>query len=54
MKRLMDERYPVYAGADITIESLEGPHDAVVEQVVEKLERFHEEHAGETHAGAHE
>lgn len=54
MKRLMDERYPVYAGADITIESLEGPHDAVVEQVVEKLERFREERAGETHAGAHE
>lgn len=40
MKRLMDQRYPVYAGADITIESLEGPHDAVVEQVIEKLERF--------------
>ena len=53
MKRLMDERYPVYAGADITIESLEGPHDAVVEQVVEELERFREEHAGEAHAGAH-
>lgn len=54
MKRLIDERYPVYAGADITIESLEGPHDAVVELVVERLARFHEEHAGEAHAGAHE
>lgn len=54
MKRLMDERYPVYAGADITIESLEGPHDAVVEQVVEKLERFREEHADEAHAGVRE
>jgi len=54
MKRLMDERYPVYAGADITIESLEGPHDAVVEQVVEKLERFRKEHADEAHAGVRE
>lgn len=54
MKRLIDERYPVYAGADITIESLEGPLDAVVEQVVEELERFHEDRAGRPHAGARE
>ncbi len=46
MKRLIDERYPVYAGADITIDTLEGPHDAVVECIVESLEDFRAEHAG--------
>ncbi|HCX69120.1 shikimate kinase [Parvibaculum sp.] len=49
MKRLMDQRYPVYAGADITIESLEGPHDAVVEQIIEKLDLFRANHAGPSH-----
>lgn len=45
MKRLIDERYPVYAGADITIDTLEGPHDTVVECIVESLEDFRTEHA---------
>ncbi|WP_421865499.1 shikimate kinase [Parvibaculum sp.] len=49
MKRLMDQRYPVYAEADITIESLEGPHDAVVEQVIEKLDLFRANQAGVSH-----
>lgn len=49
MKRLMDQRYPVYAEADITIESLEGPHDAVVEQVIEKLDFFRANQAGVSH-----
>ena len=35
MQRLMDERYPVYAGADITIESRNVPHDIIVEEIVE-------------------
>ena len=34
MQRLMDERYPVYAGADITIESRNVPHDIIVEEIV--------------------
>ncbi|HAC57924.1 MAG: shikimate kinase [Parvibaculum sp.] len=54
MKRLMDQRYPVYAEADITIESLEGPHDAVVDEVMEKLTRFRAEHAAEANAGGRE
>jgi len=37
MRRLMEERYPVYATADITVQSQEGPHDAVVAQIVEAL-----------------
>ena len=38
MERLMAERYPVYAEADITVESVDGPHDATVKRVIEALE----------------
>ena len=37
MKRLIDERYPIYATADLSIESKEGPHDAVVDEIVHAL-----------------
>ena len=37
MARLMSERYPVYAEADICIDSNAGMHDAVVEQIVAAL-----------------
>ncbi len=37
LKNLMEERYPVYAGADIVIETGEGPPDEVVEVVIERL-----------------
>lgn len=37
MKRLIDERYPIYASADLTIDSKEGPHDAVVDEIVHAL-----------------
>lgn len=47
MKRLIDERYPVYAEADITIESLEGPHEAVVEEIICKLKEFRAARAGQ-------
>lgn len=39
MARLMQERYPVYAHADIVIDSTEGPHELVVQQIVRELER---------------
>jgi shikimate kinase len=35
MRNLMDTRYPVYAGADMTIESRNVPHDIIVEEIVE-------------------
>jgi shikimate kinase len=38
MQRLMDERYPVYAEADIVVDSDDGPHDAVVERIVAALD----------------
>lgn len=37
MHRLMDERYPVYAEADLTIDSRDGPHDAVVEAILKAI-----------------
>lgn len=40
MQKLMAERYPVYAEADIVVESHDQPHDAVVASIVEKLENF--------------
>ena len=40
MRRLMDERYPVYAGADIHILSRDVPHDVVAEEVVSALAGF--------------
>ena len=36
--RLMAERYPIYAEADITVESVDGPHDDVVDSIVSALE----------------
>ncbi|MGH6620919.1 MAG: shikimate kinase [Alphaproteobacteria bacterium] len=40
LERLMQTRYPVYAGADITVESNESPLDETVERLVQCLERF--------------
>ena len=37
MRRLMEVRYPVYATADITIDSHEAPHDRVVADIVKAL-----------------
>jgi shikimate kinase/3-dehydroquinate synthase len=39
LRRLLDERSPTYALADITIESHDGPHDAVVDAIVAGLRR---------------
>jgi shikimate kinase len=37
MERLMAERYPTYAEADVTVDSNGGPHDAVVQQILSQL-----------------
>jgi shikimate kinase len=37
LRRLIDERYPVYAEADITVESREVPHDTIVDEIVAGL-----------------
>ena len=38
LRRLLEERSPTYALADITIESREGPHDMVVEMALRRLD----------------
>ena len=39
MRKLMEARYPVYAQADLTIESRDVPHDQIVGEVLEVLKR---------------
>lgn len=40
MRKLMDERYPVYEQADITIQSCDIPHESVVNDIVRRLGGF--------------
>ncbi len=40
LRRLIEERYPVYAQADITVQSHEGSHDDVVDEMMAQLEAF--------------
>lgn len=40
LKRLIEERYPVYAEADITVESREVPHDTIVGEILTKVEAW--------------
>jgi len=38
VRQLMDERYPVYAEADVTVMSRDVPHDAIVSEIIAALE----------------
>lgn len=38
LERLMAERYPIYGLADITIETRDGPHDEVVDEIIARLQ----------------
>lgn len=40
LARLIDERYPIYAEADIVVDSLEGPPEATLVKVLDALGRF--------------
>ena len=40
LSRLIDERYPVYAEADIRVDSADGPPEQTVQKVLEELQRF--------------
>jgi shikimate kinase len=40
LKRLMEERYPVYALADLTFQSREIPHDKIVDEIVAVLAEY--------------
>jgi shikimate kinase len=37
LRALMAERYPVYAEADITIQSREVPHEKIVDEIIDAL-----------------
>lgn len=37
LQKLMEERYPIYAQADIAIDSNAGPHESVVEDILSAL-----------------
>ena len=37
MRELMETRYPIYATADITVESRDLPHDTIVGEIIEAL-----------------
>lgn len=40
MQRLMDERYPIYAEADLTIETGAGPHNSAVGHILTALRAY--------------
>jgi shikimate kinase len=37
MKKLMEQRYPIYAEADVTVESRDVPHDVIVGAVIDAI-----------------
>jgi shikimate kinase len=39
LRALIDERYPVYAQADLTVQSREVPHDRIVDEIMGALAR---------------
>lgn len=51
LRRLIEQRYPVYALADITVVSRDVPHEAVVEDVLTALERRFSAATGEPTSG---
>ena len=40
VKQLMAERYPIYAHADLTVQSRDIPHDKIVEEIIDALAKF--------------
>ena len=40
LQKLADERYPVYNEAHIVVESVQGPHDRVVNDIIWKLNKY--------------
>lgn len=40
MRRLLEVREPVFAGADITVQSWDAPHEAIVTAIVEALDAY--------------
>lgn len=49
---LMDERYPIYAEADITVDSTDGPPRITVDRVTDALDAFIADKARQAESGA--
>lgn len=43
LQKLIDERYPIYAQADITVDSNHGSHESVVENIIAELKKMVEQ-----------
>jgi shikimate kinase len=41
MEKLVEERYPVYALADIVVDSVDGPHDVMVKDIIDSLNDYY-------------
>lgn len=46
LRQLLIAREPVYALADLTVQSHEGPHDAIVAEIMQALSRLLGQHTG--------
>jgi shikimate kinase len=44
-RELMEKRYPIYAEADITVESRDVPHELIVADVMEAISRWFDREA---------
>ena len=47
LANLIDERYPVYAEADIVVDSIDGPHETVVAEIVDQIAAHDQDSPGE-------
>jgi shikimate kinase len=47
LQHLMDKRYPIYAEADITVNTNRGTHDVVMYRIIESLNAMPHLHSGE-------
>ena len=40
LSKLLDERSPIYSEADLTVDSKDGPHDVVVDDIIARLQSW--------------
>lgn len=40
LRTLLEQRYPIYARADVTVDSRDGPHEVAVEEIIAGIEFF--------------
>jgi shikimate kinase len=40
LRALIEQRYPVYAEADVTVDSIDVPHEVIVDEIVAALQAY--------------